>query len=52
MSFTDSEKQAILDFGETKYHNGYKDGYVSGIVCGILLSSITIMIFKITQKYN
>lgn len=50
MSFSYEQKKAILDFGETKFHNGYKEGYISGIISGILLSSITIMIFKITQK--
>lgn len=49
MNFSDAQKQAIVEYGEAKYHLGYKEGYISGMICGILLGSITLMVVKIVK---
>lgn len=50
MSITKEQREAILEFGETKYSMGYKDGYISGIISGVLLATITFTIFTMTKK--
>jgi hypothetical protein len=47
MSMNYIEREAVMKYGEDKYNMGYKDGYISGIITGTLLSTITILAYRI-----
>jgi tetrahydromethanopterin S-methyltransferase subunit F len=49
MSYSEEQRQAIIEFSKSKYALGYKEGYVSGLICGVLLSTITLVVFKLTK---
>lgn len=46
MSLNDEQKKAILEYGESKYRQGYSYGFASGAYFGslLILSSICIVL--------
>jgi hypothetical protein len=50
MGLSADQKQAILEYGEAKWAQGYKDGYISGLICGVLLGTITYLTVYIVRK--
>lgn len=49
MSYSEEQRQAILEFAESKYALGYKEGYISGLICGVLLGTISLLSFKLVR---